>query len=91
MKHTKGPWSLRYGVILAPNNEYIIRSNCMDHSTMSPPYAVQEANLKLIAVAPEMFAALELFCNRVERGEIMEVENSSTYEIFKALIKKAML
>jgi len=44
------------------------------------------ANGYLIAMAPEMYDAMQLFVDRVDRREI---RSRKTYESFKAILKKA--
>jgi hypothetical protein len=45
----------------------------------------EEASLKLIAIAPEMYLAMQKFINRVDKGE---VRSKATYEEFKSILNK---
>jgi hypothetical protein len=68
MKHSAWPWKLKDGNIYTKNNEYIIRNGQADFSTMSPHREEQNANLILIAAAPDMREALEAI-NALLSGE----------------------
>lgn len=79
---TPGPWSL------SPNETYVRAKGRHGWNIatieVQPPYT--EANAKLIAAAPDLFAACKEFVRKVEAGE---AKSSKSYEQMKAAIKKA--
>lgn len=95
-KHTPGPWKFgRAGhpkdgaydwglkAYVDGNFEVIAETFGRSSEAIYPP---AEANAKLIAAAPDMFAAMQEFVERVDKGE---VRSTYTYNQFKAIIAEA--
>lgn len=63
-KHTPGPWSVRAGGVGSEANDWIVDFPNLDNVTEN-----DRANFKLIAAAPELFAALELALDSLCSGD----------------------
>ena len=79
-KHTKGEWLFESHVVFTEESDVAYVYN--DNISLEEIHA----NGRLIAVAPKMLEALQMFVNRVEKGEI---RSKKTYAQFKEIIKKA--
>lgn len=91
LKHTPGPWLVHDSyeedgkIIVWDGDEQAHKEICDMGEMGDMNYAQELANAKLIAVAPEMYQAMQEFCDRVEKGE---VRSTKTYNKFKEILNK---
>jgi hypothetical protein len=95
-KFTPGPWALteEYKHLPYRQSVYTIADGITDDIICHSPLTEEhpgclvnwEANAKLIAAAPDLFAACVEFCRKVEAGE---ARSTASYEQMKAAIEKA--
>jgi hypothetical protein len=93
VKFTPGPWKQQVNNTKWKNCQISLLSNDLRLCIANVPYITDDdiptdeakANALLIAAAPEMYEAMNEFCERVEKGE---VRSTKTYNKFKEILKK---
>jgi hypothetical protein len=86
-KHTPAPWDAHsrhqqsHEIIIGAKNTPVIAVVSCSHVSINE----FKENGRLIAAAPEMYDAMKLFCDRVDRGE---VRSTKTYNQFKEILNR---
>lgn len=90
---TPGPWSvLTFNTSVLSSDVWPVRrisvGNLYDGAVaINPRYKWNEADMRLISAAPDLFEACAEFCRKVDRGE---ARSTRSYAQMKAALAKAL-